>query len=57
MEGIFAGNTDPVPYITASYVIGCALIFGMPVYFHLQSRRLSHLLASLKSSDAGSKNA
>jgi hypothetical protein len=57
MEGLFSGNTDPVPYIAAAYAIGCILIFGMPVYFHTQTRRLNQILASLKSSDGRGKNA
>jgi hypothetical protein len=49
MDGMFAGNTDPVPFITASYAIGLIFLIGMPIYTHRQYAKLQQLLASLES--------
>jgi len=55
MEGMFAGQTDPTPYITASYVIGVALLTWMPLRIYLTSKKCARLLDELSTFSAGRK--
>ncbi len=47
MEGMFAGQTDPTPYIAASYIIGVALLLWMPLSIFVTSKKLARMLDEL----------
>jgi hypothetical protein len=52
---MFTGNTDPLPYITAAYLVGAMGIFGIMFWIFKERSDLTMRLRSLRSDDTESK--
>ena len=44
----FAGQTDPYPYVIATYALGFICIFGYGLYLFASSKKLKDILAVMK---------